>query len=240
MNGINSYLSSKYSLLILIILGFIYNVIVHKNNVLLVIMFFIIVYLFNLYNIKEKLENRTFKTDKELKEELIIDLVNKDISHHKNDKFFMDNPKLYKIYKKPTDFYFLKNNKFMEEIIYDLRFIEKYDRGDFFKMMILMDAFLKIYYYIIDDRYDYYYIDILVDVRLELLNVINNFMVDAPMFSKNKKVRLDKHINDNLLKVQAYTFKKLKNISKKYPQFNPKNPKGISKDNIDDNYNIII
>ena len=206
MNGINSYLSSKYSLLVLIILGFIYNVIVHKNNVLLVIMFFIIVYLFNLYNIKEKLENRTFKTDKELKEELIIDLVNKDISHHKNDKFFMDNPKLYKIYKKPTDFYFLKNNKFMEEIIYDLRFIEKYDRGDFFKMMILMDAFLKIYYYIIDDRYDYHYIDILVNhVRLELLNVINNFMVDAPMFSKNKKVRLDKHINDNLLKVQAYT-----------------------------------
>ena len=95
MNGINSYLSSKYSLLVLIILGFIYNVIVHKNNVLLVIMFFIIVYLFNLNNIKEKLENRTFKTDKELKEELIIDLVNKDISHHKNDKFFMDNPKLY-------------------------------------------------------------------------------------------------------------------------------------------------
>ena len=240
MNSINSYLSSKYSLLVLIILGFIYNILVHKNNILLIIMFFVLFYIFNLYNIKEKLEHKTFKTDNEIKETLLNELVNKDISHHKNEKFYMDNPKLYKIYKKPTDFYFLKNNKFLENIIYDLRFIEKYDKGDFFKMMILMDAFLKMYYYIIDDKYDYHYIDILVDTRLELLNVINNFMVDAPMFSKNKKTRLDKHINYNLLKVQSYTFKKLKNINKKYPQFNPKNPKGFSVDNINDNYNIII
>jgi len=106
-------------------------------------------------------------------------------------------------------------------------------------MMILMDAFLKTYYYIINDKYDYTYTDIVVDIRLELLNTINNFMIDAPLFSKNKKIRLDKHINNNLLKVQSYTFKKLKNINKKYPQFQPKNPKGYN-DNIKDNYNIII
>ena len=58
----------------------------------------------------------------------------------------INNPNLYKVYKKPTDFYFLKNNKFLEEVIYDLRFIEKYDNADFFRMMILMDAFLKTYF----------------------------------------------------------------------------------------------
>ena len=239
MNNINLFLSSKYSLIILIIIGFIYNIVVYRNNVILILMFFIILYFFNVYDIKNKLKNKEFKTNNEIREKHIVDLVNKDISHHKNEKFFLNNPNLYKVYKKPTDFYFLKNNKFLEEVIYDLRFIEKYDNADFFRMMILMDAFLKTYYYIINDRYDYTYTDIVVDIRLELLNTINNFMIDAPMFSKNKKTRLDKHIHHNLLKVQSYTFKKLKNISKKYPQFHPKNPKGFN-DNIKDNYNIII
>lgn len=239
MNSINSVISSKYSLLILIIIGFIYNLIVYRNKVILILMFFIILYLFNLYDIKNKLENKKFKTDNELKEEHIKDLVNKDISYHKNNRFYLNNPNLYKVYKKPTDFYFLKNNKFLKEVIYDLRFIEKYDNADYLRMMILMDSFLKTYYYIINDRYDYTYTDIVVDIRLELLNTINNFMVDAPMFSKNKKTRLDKHIHNNLLKVQSYTFKKLKIINKKYPQFQPKNPKGFN-DNISDNYNIII
>ena len=147
MNNINSVLSSKYSLIILIIIGFIYNIVVYRNNVILILMFFIILYLFNLYDIKNKLKNKEFKKNNEIREKHIVDLVNKDISHHKNEKFFLNNPNLYKVYKKPTDFYFLKNNKFLEEVIYDLRFIEKYDNADFFRMMILMDAFLKTYYY---------------------------------------------------------------------------------------------
>ena len=240
MDGINAYLSSKYSLIILIIIGFLHNIIVYRNKVILFLMFFIILYFVNLYNIKEKITNKEFKTEIEIKKDLIDNLVNKDITYHKNKKFFLNNPNLYKIYKKPTDFYFLKNNNFLQAIIYEIRFIEKYDKADFFKMVILIDAFLKTYYYIINDRYDYTYTDILIDIRLELLNTINNFMVDAPMLSKDKKTRIDKNIQHNLLKVQSYTYKKLKNVSKKYPQFNPKNPKGFNEDFIKDNYNIII
>ncbi len=234
------YLSSKYTLIIFIIIAFIYNIIVYRNNVLLIIMFGILLYLFKIYNIKEKIQNPNFKTNREIKEELITDLTNQDISYHKTDKFFMNNPNLYKVFKKPTDFYFFKNNIFMQEVVYDLRFIEKYDKADFLRMTILIDQFLKTYYFIINDRYDYTYTDILIDIRLELLNTINNFMVDAPMFSKDKKKRLDKLIHNNMLKVQAYTFKKLKNVSKKYPQFHPKNPKGYNEESINDNYNIII
>ena len=222
MDNIIHLLSSKYSLLILIIIGFIYNIIVYQNKFILIIMFFIIIYIFNLYDLKNKFKNEEFKTIDEFKKKNVDDLLNKDISYHKNNKLFLNNSNLYKIYKKPTDFYFLKNNKFLEEIIYDLRFIEKYDKADFSRMMILMDAFLKTYYYIINDKYDYTYTDIVVDIRLELLNTINNFMIDAPLFSKNKKIRLDKHINNNLLKVQSYTFKKLKNINKNILNFNLK------------------
>ena len=51
------YLSSKYTLIIFIIIAFIYNIIVYRNNVLLIIMFGILLYLFKIYNIKEKLQN---------------------------------------------------------------------------------------------------------------------------------------------------------------------------------------
>lgn len=242
MNNNTPYniLSSKYSLLFFIIIAFIYNVIVYKNSVILTIMFFIIIYIFNLYNIKEKINNKLFKTDEEVKKKFINDVVEEDISYHKNKRFYLNNPNIYKIYKKPRDFYFLKNNEFFEEIIFNLRFVEKYDKGDFLRMITLMDAFLKTYYYIINDKYDYSYIDILVDIRLELLNTINNFMIDAPMFSKDKNKRLDKIIHKNQLKVQSYTYKKLKNLSNKFPQFKPNNPKGINDVTINDNYNVII
>ena len=233
-------LSSKYNLLILIIIAFIYNIVVYKNNVILIIMFFIIMYFFKMYNILEKINNNSFKTSEEIKKKLITDLTEKDISYHKNNKFFMNNPNLYKVFKKPTDFYFFKNNIFMQEIVYDLRFIEKYDKADFLRMTILIDQFLKTYYFIINDRYDYTYTDILIDIRLELLNTMNNFIIDAPMFSKDKTKRLDELIHHNQLKVQAYTFKKLKNISKKYPHFNAKNPKGYNETAMKDNYNIIV
>lgn len=239
MNNINNILSSKYSLIILIVIAFIYNIIVYRNKIILTLMFFITLYFMNLYNIQEKLNNYNFMTNKEIKEKHMTEIIDKEVYLTNNKNIYIDDANLYKIYKKPTDYYFLRNNKFLEEIIYNMRFIEKYDKGDFIKMIIYMDAFLKTYYYIINDRYDHTYIDILVDIRLELLNIMNNFMIDAPMFTKNKKNRLDKLINNNLLKTQSYTFKKLKNISNKYPHFNHKNPKGVT-NNLYDNYNIII
>ena len=39
------YLSSKYTLIIFIIIAFIYNIIIYRNNVLLIIMFGILLYI---------------------------------------------------------------------------------------------------------------------------------------------------------------------------------------------------
>ena len=98
-NTPNNILSSKYSLLFFSIIAFIYNVIVYKNSVILTIMFFIIIYILNLYNIKEKINNKFFKTDEEIKKKFINDVVEEDISYHKNKRFYLNNPNIYKIYK---------------------------------------------------------------------------------------------------------------------------------------------
>ena len=106
-------------------------------------------------------------------------------------------------------------------------------------MTILIENFLKIYYNLIIDRYDIDYVDILLDTRKEILNIMYNFKVDAPMFSKKGK-KLDNVIHKNILKTQAYTYKKIKNINKKYPTLNLKSPSPIHKDDLYDNYKIIV
>lgn len=240
MIKIRDTLSNPYILIVFIIIAFTYNLIIYNSTIVKILMFFVVMYFLYLYRINEKLSNNEFKTTNQLKEEHVKEVVEKDISYHKNDKFYMDNANIYKIFKKPKKFTFLKKDKFLEEVLYELKFIEKYDKADFFRMLILMNDFLKIYYNIIIDKYDHTNLDILVDIRLELLNTMYNFMVDSPMYSRNKKKRHDIQIYNNLVKVQSYTYKKLKNLNKKYPQFNVKNPRPFNKDTMGDNYNIVV
>lgn len=240
MIKIRDTISNPYILIVFIIIAFTYNLIIYNSTIVKILMFFVLMYFMYLYRINEKLSNNEFKTTTKLKESTVKELFEKDISHHKNDTFYLDNANIYKIFKKPTKFTFLKKDKFLEEVIYELKFIEKYDKADFFRMLILMNDFLKIYYNIIIDKYDHTNLDILVDIRLELLNTMYNFMVDSPMYSRNKKKRIDIQIYNNLVKVQSYTYKKMKNLNKKFPHFNVKNPTPFNKDTMGDNYNIVV
>jgi len=62
----NDYLNSKYSLLFFIIIAFIYNIIVHQSKIVVLSMFIILFYLFNLYDIQNKIKNKDFKNKKNL------------------------------------------------------------------------------------------------------------------------------------------------------------------------------
>ena len=122
---------------------------------------------------------------------------------------------------------------------YDLRFIQKYDKGDYLKLIILIENFLKTYYNLIIDRYDIDYIDILLDIRKEILNIMYNFKVDAPQYDKKNRY-VHNVIQDNIVKIQSYTYQKIKNINKKYPNIQVKSPNGVTKKDIYDNYKIIV
>jgi hypothetical protein len=153
--------------------------------------------------------------------------------------FILDSNDIYPIYKRPKKFLFIKKDDYLKKIIYDLRFIKKYDRGDYIKLIILIENFLKIYYNLIIDRYDIDYVDVLLDVRKEILNVMYNFKVDAPQYNR-KQEYIHNKIQDCIVKVQSYSHQKLKNINKKFPKIHIKNPRGISKKDISDNYKIIV
>jgi hypothetical protein len=202
-------------------------------------MFVIILYLMYLYDFQNRFTNKDFKNIDEIITDHSQEFINKELELIQEDEYYIDSNDIYSIYKKPKKFLFLKKDKYLEKILYDLRFIQKYDKGDYLKLIILIENFLKTYYNLIIDRYDIDYIDILLDIRKEILNIMYNFKVDAPQYDKKKRY-VHNVIQDNIVKMQSYTYQKIKNINKKYPNVQVKSPNGITKKDIYDNYKIIV
>ena len=232
--------NSQYSLILFIIIAFLYNIIVYRSNLNVFIMLIIFLYFLNLYDFQDRIGNKEFNNKDDVILEYTENFIDKELDNidTAND-LILDSNDIYPIYKKPKKFLFIKKDDYLKKIIYDLRFIKKYDRGDYIKLIILIENFLKIYYNLIIDRYDIDYVDVLLDVRKEILNVMYNFKVDAPQYNR-KQEYIHNKIQDCIVKVQSYSHQKLKNINKKFPKIQIKNPRGISKKDISDNYKIIV
>jgi hypothetical protein len=237
--NIYEIINSQYSLILFIIIAFSYNIVVYRSNLVIIVMFVIILYLMYLYDFQNRFTNKDFKNIDEIITDHSQEFINKELELIQEDEYYIDSNDIYSIYKKPKKFLFLKKDKYLEKILYDLRFIQKYDKGDYLKLIILIENFLKTYYNLIIDRYDIDYIDILLDIRKEILNIMYNFKVDAPQYDKKKRY-VHNVIQDNIVKMQSYTYQKIKNINKKYPNVQVKSPNGITKKDIYDNYKIIV
>jgi hypothetical protein len=232
--------NSKYSLVLFIIIAFLYNVIVYRSNINIFIMLIVFLYFLKLYDFQDRLGNKDFVNKDDIIGEYTDSFIEQELNNiNNNNDFVLDNVDIYPIYKKPSKFLFIKKDDYLQKIIYDLRFIKKYDRGDYIKFIILIENFLKIYYNLIIDRYDVDYVDILLDTRKEILNIMYNFKVDAPQYNR-KQEYIHNKIQDNIIKMQSYTHQKIKNINKKFPKIQIKNPRGIVKKDISDNYKIIV
>lgn len=231
--------NSQYSLILFIIIAFAYNIVVYRSNLVIIVMFVIILYFMYLYDFQNRFTNKDFKNIDEIITDHSQEFINKELELIQEDEYYIDSNDIYPIYKKPKKFLFLKKDKYLEKILYDLRFIQKYDKGDYLKLIILIENFLKTYYNLIIDRYDIDYIDILLDIRKEILNIMYNFKVDAPQYDKKNRY-VHNVIQDNIVKIQSYTYQKIKNINKKYPNIQVKSPNGVTKKDIYDNYKIIV
>ena len=231
--------NSQYSLILFIIIAFAYNIVVYRSNLVIIVMFVIILYFMYLYDFQNRFTNKDFKNIDEIISDHSQEFINKELELIQEDEYYIDSNDIYPIYKKPKKFLFLKKDKYLEKILYDLRFIQKYDKGDYLKLIILIENFLKTYYNLIIDRYDIDYIDILLDIRKEILNIMYNFKVDAPQYDKKNRY-VHNVIQDNIVKIQSYTYQKIKNINKKYPNIQVKSPNGVTKKDIYDNYKIIV
>ena len=232
-------LNNKYSLIVFIILAFAYNIIVYNSKVSIFLMFIVLAYFYNLYDIGGKINSKEYKNVIDRKNEYLENLFDKEMLIHNDGNLYIETES-FNNYKKSKNLDFIKNNNNLKDLIYDFKFMKKFDKEGYFKLVVLSDNFLNYYYNIISDNLDKTNIPILIDTRNELLNVIYNFMVDAPMFSKNKNKRLDVEINNLLIKFQSYTYKKLKNVNKKYPHISVKNPRPTTQNDLNDKYKIIL
>jgi hypothetical protein len=113
-----------------------------------------------------------FKAEGAKKEEKIRKEV-KDIVEVATDNFYINkNSKNVK--------YLVKNKEFME-ILFNIRFIKKFDKTRYSNMVINMDKLMKIYIYILADRYDINtYLPIFNDIKNSILEIFYSLIFVVP------------------------------------------------------------
>jgi hypothetical protein len=221
----------KIYFILIIILSFVFNIIYYrssatagtmaKNNISwkLILLFSIILILFSYDKFYITLFDKNLKNDSE--DILVINTVNrilKNINDYTND---LNIPDVYPINKIPKKFLFIKNNNFIKKIIFDLKFLESFNKDSYYKIIILLEYFFKYYYKTITGEYEYTkVIEMLISIRKTILNLLTEQIFSIPINLNLPNTRYDIKISDNYInnivqKVQAYTHSKLKILSNK-------------------------
>lgn len=79
-----------------------------------------------------------------------------------------------------------------------------------------MEYFLKIYYYILKDKYTCTeHVPILQDIRIDMLNTIGSFYLNVPQFSDSVDGNIYERIDAAKHSIQAITYKHLKIVNRK-------------------------
>jgi len=145
----------------IIILAIIYYMLnKNKSSILLSIIIIIIVFYYINNNIKENdVKNTKIRN---IKEETIKNEVKDIVEINSNNFYINKNDKNAK--------FLIKNTEFMD-ILFNIRFIKRFDKTRYSNMIINMDKLMKIYIYILADRYD-------INVHLPLFNDIKNNIIE--------------------------------------------------------------
>jgi len=191
MDIINNYYTAT------ILLALIFFIISKYNtSVLLSIMIIIIVYYYIDTNIKKNIGERNSAESK------IIDKIDKDIDDIKEL-----NTNNFYININSGDIKFLVKNKEFIDIIKNLRFIKKFDKTRYNNLIILMNKLMKIYIYILSDRYDaYVYIPIFNDIKNDILEILYSLVFVVPerfkhIYGFNPTEEIEKSLGDFKIKV---------------------------------------
>ena len=161
---------NKYSYILVILAVAYYILSKNKASVLLTIIIILAAFYYINNYIKEN--EVLFKAKGAKKEEKIRKEV-KDIVEVATDNFYINkNSKNVK--------YLVKNKEFME-ILFNIRFIKKFDKTRYSNMVINMDKLMKIYIYILADRYDTNtYLPIFNDIKNSILEIFYSLIFVVP------------------------------------------------------------
>jgi hypothetical protein len=188
---------NRYSYIIIIMAILYYILSKNKSSILLSIIIIIIAFFYFNYYIKEN--DIKFKTDAIKKEEEIVKEV-KDIVELSIDNFYIqkNNKKIKNI---------IKNKEFMD-ILFNIRFIKKFDKTRYSNMIIYMDKLMKIYIYILADRYDINtYLPIFTDIKNSIIEIFYSLIFVVPnkfkhIYGFDPQNEIDKSLSDFRTKIK--------------------------------------
>ena len=188
---------NRYSYIIIILAIIYYIISKNKSSILLSIIIIIIAFYYVNNYIKET--DIKYKTNTIKKEEKIIEEV-KDIVELSTDNFYIQkNDKNVK--------YLIKNKEFMD-ILFNIRFIKKFDKTRYSNMIIYMDKLMKIYIYILADRYDINtYLPIFTDIKNSIIEIIYSLIFVVPnkfkhIYGFDPQVEIDKSLSKFRTKIK--------------------------------------
>ncbi len=212
-------IKTQYYLYILILILFVYNIYnFPKYRSLSIVLSFIFISIIlkyeSLFNLSK---NKFTKSKGDLQTSVVTKIFNNIYKY--TDHIIFDN--LFPISKLPKHFTFIERNPYIYKIIFDLRFLEKFNKDAYYKTIILLEYFLKYYYKTITDEYDYNtVIDMLMTIRKNILNIVNEQVYSIP--TKLNLPNLDYDITDTdeylkkiVTKIRGFTYKKIKILANK-------------------------
>ena len=191
----NNFINNYYTAIIF--LAFIFFIISKYNTpILLSIIIIIIIYYYIDTNIKKNI------SDKNNTEAKIIDNIDNDIDAIKE----LNTNNFYININTGNIKFLVKNNEFID-IIKNLRFIKKFYKTRYNNLIILMNKLMKIYIYILSDRYDVYeYIPIFNDIKNDIFEILYSLVFVVPerfkhIYGFNPTEEIEKSLNNFRIKV---------------------------------------
>ena len=126
--------------------------------------------------------------------------------------------KIFYIHKTPRNLKLLKNHKELLQTIYDLKYLNYYNRALYIRVVSYIEYFLKVHYKIMLGKYDHdTYYSVLKDIRKEILNLLKTAYFDLPKISTITDIPdVDVYTEQKIKTIQAITFKLLKIVNHKY------------------------
>jgi hypothetical protein len=192
----NNILNNYYAAILF--LALIFFIISKYNSSVLIALIIIIIFYYHIDN-NIKQANATKKN----REEDIVDNIDKGI-----DTIKELNTNNFNININTGNIKFLKKNKEFLDIIHNLRFVKKFDKTRYNNLIIYMNKLMKIYIYILSDRYDIYiYIPIFNDIVNDILEILYSFVFVVPnrfkhIYGFNPSEEIDKSIVDFRTKLE--------------------------------------
>uniref|UniRef100_A0A6C0LIM0 Uncharacterized protein n=1 Tax=viral metagenome TaxID=1070528 RepID=A0A6C0LIM0_9ZZZZ len=191
-------LSNQYYYIIILFALLFYILSKHESPVLLSII--ILIGIFYYYNTYRKDNEAQFNADSNKKEEKIREEV-KDVVELATDNFY--------IHKNNKDIKYLVKNKEFMNILFNIRFIKRFDKTRFSNMIVNMDKLMKIYVYILADRYDANtYLPIFNDIKNNIYEIFYSLIFVVPnqfkhIYGFDPQTEIDKSLSDFRKKIKG-------------------------------------